>query len=215
MADHSLAGRRVAETGVHVEDYCRYGSQRTRRWSAKRASHRHGDRERYYRSLFNFFANRPTLREEADDLVQDTFARAFKQIDKYGFKSSFGAWLRTIGENVWKNAVRDRRRIRRGGLVGSFETFDDDTVTLPASEDRPPSPEEQALAAERTQVLGKALASLPPGMRVCTELRLGHLQYQEIADVTGIGLGTVRSQLFEARKRLRPILDRYFSGTDI
>jgi DNA-directed RNA polymerase specialized sigma24 family protein len=53
-------------------------------------------------------------------------------------------------------------------------------------------------------------------MRRCTELRLlADLKYQEIASLTGIGLNSVRSQLFEARQRLKPILDHYFQGADL
>jgi RNA polymerase sigma factor (sigma-70 family) len=65
-------------------------------------------------------------------------------------------------------------------------------------------------------VLRDAIESLPPGMRQCTELRLfADLKYQEISRITGIGLNSVRSQLFEARQRLKPVLDHYFQGADL
>jgi len=175
---------------------------------------------RYYRSLFRFFANRPALREEADDLAQETLLRAFEKIETYGFESNFEAWLRRISENVWKNAVRKRRMPRRDAAVESLDAIDEeggegDGPRRTVFTDEMPTPEQQALTAEKTRVLLAALDELPQGMRRCTELRLAEdLKYQEIADMIGIGLSSVRSQLFEARKRLRPILDRYFTDAD-
>jgi len=65
-------------------------------------------------------------------------------------------------------------------------------------------------------VLKEAIEGLPPGMRRCAELQLfGELKYQEIADLTGIGLNSVRSQLFEVRQRLKPVLETYFQGADL
>jgi RNA polymerase sigma-70 factor (ECF subfamily) len=166
---------------------------------------------RFFRPLRNFFANRPALREEAEDLAQATLQRAFERIHQYRpeAEASFGAWLRTIAENVWRNAVRERLAVKRA-LPG-------EPAELPAeSQDESPNPEQAALAHERTRVLREALESLPPGMRRCTELRLvDDLKYQEIASLTGIGLNSVRSQLFEARQRLKPILDHYFQGADL
>lgn len=175
----------------------------------------------YYRPLFYFFANQQRLREDADDLAQETLLRAFEKIHTYDFRSDLIGWLRRIAENVWRNALRSRQTLRRGGFQMSLATSDDDSGAIPVPEqplfgEPPPNPEQQALQTERCRVLETALAALPAGMRRCTELRLGHdLKYEEIATVMGIGLGSVRSQLFEARKRLRPVLDRYFSGAEL
>ncbi len=175
---------------------------------------------RFYRPLFKFFANQPALREEADDLTQDTLFRAFENIGKYSSETCFGAWLRRIGENVWKNAVRKKQSARRGAPLESLAAIAEESAAAdqhqaPVFAQKLRTPEQLALTAERTRVLHEALDELPPGMRRCTELRLGHdLKYQEIADVTGIGLNSVRSQLFEARKRLRPVLDSYFNDAD-
>src|SRR3954451_3598584 len=70
----------------------------------------------FYRPLFRFFANQPALREEAEDLTQVTLFRAYEKIDQYRFEASFSAWVRQIGENVWKNAVRARQAAKRALL---------------------------------------------------------------------------------------------------
>jgi RNA polymerase sigma-70 factor (ECF subfamily) len=167
---------------------------------------------RFYAPLRTFFANRPALQDEAEDLAQATLFRAFERIHLYRPEAdaSFAAWLRAIAENVWKNSVRERLAVKRVLPGEAVEAAEE------PSRDERPNPEEVLLAHERTRVLQEALESLPPGMRRCTELRLfADLKYQEIANITGIGLNSVRSQLFEARQRLKPVLDHYFQGADL
>jgi RNA polymerase sigma-70 factor (ECF subfamily) len=173
---------------------------------------------RYYRPLFTFFSNRPALHNEADDLAQATLARAFENLHQYRREASFEAWLWKIGVNVWKNEVRDRLTDKRQALAQAqgltAEVEGEISPSLLSAE--PLDPEKTALAAERTRVLQEAIEALPPGMRRCTELRVfGDLPDREISNVTGIGLSSVRSQLFEARKRLRPILEAYFRGAEL
>ncbi|MES1244623.1 MAG: sigma-70 family RNA polymerase sigma factor [Acidobacteriota bacterium] len=169
---------------------------------------------RLLRPLTTFFANRPALKEQADDLAQDTLLRVYTKIDQYRFEAAFSTWVRQIAENVWKNAVRDLQAAKRGAPAEALDSAEDETGSLKVA-DPAPTPEARALAAERTRVLRSALDRLPEGMRLCTELRLvSDLKYREISEVTGIGLDTVRSQLFEARKRLKPVLEQYFQDMD-
>jgi len=181
---------------------------------------------RYYRSLYHFFANRPALREDADDLANEALERVYEGLHQYTHEAgaSFHSWLWTIAENVWKNAVRERTAAKRtlpGQAVDLPADGARDPVTTSSARPVPqprnglPDPEQAVLAYERTRVLRQAIEALPPGMRRCIELRLlRDLQYQEIANVTGIGLNSVRSQLFEARQRLKSVLDDYFQGAD-
>jgi RNA polymerase sigma-70 factor (ECF subfamily) len=176
---------------------------------------------RFYQPLHGFFANRPALREEADDLVQATLVRAFQRIRQYRPEehAGFAAWLWTVAENVWKNAVRERTAQKRSlpgeavELDAAGESPAGSPRAVPAS--TAPDPERAALDRERTRVLQDAIEGLPAGMRKVTELRLFQdLQYEEIARIQGVGTNSVRSQLFEARKRLKPVLDDYFQGVE-
>jgi len=173
---------------------------------------------RFYRPLFNFFSNQRLLREEADDLVQITFVRAYEKIHQYRFEARFQSWLLQIGENVWRNAVREKQAAKRAARLEHLDPTDFESEKMASAAsiaDKGPNPEEMALEGERQHVLRKAIDSLPPGMQLCTKLLLfAGLKYREISDVTGIGLNTVRSQLFEARKRLKPVLGKYFQGID-
>lgn len=169
---------------------------------------------RYRRSLFAFFSRQSTLREEAEDLAQQTLFRAYENIHQYRFEARFQTWLRQIGENVWRNAVRERQAAKRDARLEPLDPTGQDEEAASVV-DAAPTPEQTVLAEERRRVLRAAIDSLPPGMRLCTRLRLfADLKYREISAVTGISLDTVRSQLFEARQRLKLVLDEYFQGVD-
>lgn len=174
---------------------------------------------KFWKPLHAFFSNRPDLRNQADDLTQATLLKVYEKIGTFRFESAFSTWLRTIAENLWKNAVRDLRAAKRGAPAESLDSAADEDRKVPASlevVDGTPTPEQAVLAAEGVRMLREAIESLPPGMRQLTELRLfADLKYREIADATGIGLNSVRSQLFEARKRLKPVLDEYFHGAEL
>lgn len=169
-------------------------------------------------SLYLFFAHQSALRDEAEDLAQETLHLAFQNLHQYRGAGSFTTWVRKIGEHLWTNTVKNRRALKRGPEVTCLDEAspgqeDGLAVRQPVFARRAPNPEERALAAERKRVLRQALETLPPGMRRCMELRLLHdFKYREIAEVTGVGLNAVRSQLWEARERLRPVLESYFPG---
>ena len=173
----------------------------------------------YLKPLFTFFSNRPPLREQADDLTQTTLIRVLEKIEQYHFEAPFYAWLWRIAENIWKNEMRDRMAAKRSAPVEPLEVVvEGEGEPLPAVArvaDAEPTPEELTLAHEKERVLRHAIEALPPGMKAVAELRLyNDLKYREIADATGIGINSVRSQLFEARKRLQPVLDEYFQGVE-
>lgn len=172
---------------------------------------------RFLPSLTRFFSHQSALREEAEDLAQTTLLRAYEKIHLYRFEARFHTWLRQIGENVWLNAVRETRAVKRAAQLEPLDlTGAEGGDLLSRIADDAPTPEQAALAEEQMRVLQQAVEALPPGMRQCTELRVyADLQYQEISDVTGIGLNSVRSQLFEARKKLKPVLAKYFQGADL
>lgn len=172
---------------------------------------------RFLPPLTRFFSHQTALREEAEDLAQTTLLRAYEKIHLYRFEARFQTWLRQIGENVWLNAVRETRAVKRAARIEPLDPAGSEGRDAPLHiADDAPTPEQAALAEEQMRVLQQAVEALPPGMRQCTELRVyADLQYQEISDVTGIGLNTVRSQLFEARKRLKPLLTKYFQGVDL
>lgn len=130
--------------------------------------------------------------EEAQDLVQETFLRAFAGFDRFQPGTNLRAWLFTILNRVRVDALR--RRLRRPLEV----ELPDDALTVPPSQERFESGIED---------LERALAGLPEAYRVAVVLRDVHeLSYQEIAQALDIALGTVMSRIHRGRALLREAL---------
>jgi RNA polymerase sigma-70 factor (ECF subfamily) len=132
---------------------------------------------------------------DAEDLVQETFLRAYRAIDRYQAGSNARAWLLTILQRVRTDAFRRRQRRPR-------------TVELPdaGSEIAAVPPPQDALASGYED-LERALAALPESLRSAVVLRdLQELSYAEIAAVLGVPVGTVMSRIHRGRALLRAAL---------
>lgn len=167
---------------------------------------------RFRRPLYNFFVNRGFSREESHDLTQETFLEAFRSFHRFRGHARLETWLFAIARNVWRLDLRRRSREKRSAVqeISLDGMTEREHLFLALSE----VPAHNALAAgepldrflgkERAKLLRTAVASLPGQMRGCMVLRLVHgLKYEEIAGVLQISIGTVKSQLSEARVRLR------------
>jgi len=131
--------------------------------------------------------------EDADDLVQETFLRAFRHLDRLRDPGSFGSWcLSTL-----RRLAVDRAR--RG------EVPVDEAALLESTPDPDPGPEEGLLAAELRQAVREQLAALPPGrQREVFRLRFAEgLPVREIAARLGLHAGTVKVHLFRGTRLLR------------
>jgi RNA polymerase sigma factor (sigma-70 family) len=143
-------------------------------------------------------------REEAEDVVQDAYVRAFAAFAETHVHA-IKPWLLTIVRNVAYRALQNRKRYGNVvQLAGDLGHDLQDLQELPASE---PSPELQLIAASERQRLFDALAMLPVAQREVIVLReLEGQSYAEIAHVTGVPIGTVMSRLALARAGLRNAL---------
>ena len=138
---------------------------------------------------------------EAEDLVQDTFVRAYRAVGRFRGDSTFRTWLHRIAVNVVRShAVRRNSRGVRHGL--ERDEGDDETAI-----DRMTTYEDLEDAVVRRRMIDQALARLPPDQRLLITLRdVQGLDYREIAVITGLPIGTVESRIFRGRRRLRPML---------
>jgi len=136
-------------------------------------------------------------REDAEEAIQDAFVRAFKALPRFEWKSSFSTWLYRIVYNVCVT------RLGRKGeaLVQSLEEGIDETLDVP-SETLPPDLEYES--AEFVKIVEQEIESLPLLYgSVCTLFFLSELSYDQIVEVTGLPLGTVKVRLFRGRQILR------------
>jgi len=157
------------------------------------------------RSLILSLVGRP---EEADDIVQQVFIRAFRSLSGFGGRSSFYTWLYRVALNTTTDFRRKKVRLRKRESL----ELDDDNPDRPALQVPAPAeegPEESLYRKELAGIIGQAMQSLSEEHRQVLVLReMQGLNYQEIADTVGIELGTVMSRLFYARRRLAEILQR-------
>lgn len=163
--------------------------------------------EMHYRRVFAFFAGKGFPEEECNDLVQETFLRAFTKLGTFRGECRFTTWLFQIMGNVRSNALRDRAAQKRQGQEVPLEVLADpespgELVRGLAVEE--PSSLDRILASERSRRLRNAIQGLPNQMRRCVELRVEQdLKYRDIAEALEVSIDTVKAHLFQARHILR------------
>ena len=140
--------------------------------------------------------------ELAQDIAQEAFVKAFKNIEKFRGDSSFYTWIYRIAINTAKNLLSSKAR--------SSEVYDDEIIELKLSESAvtTENPENILEAEELRSKMMDAIQSLPDDIRTTLSLReFDGLSYEEIADVQNCPIGTVRSRIHKGRE----ILDKTFS----
>jgi RNA polymerase sigma-70 factor (ECF subfamily) len=137
---------------------------------------------------------------DAEDLVQEAFIRAYRAIDRFRGESTFNTWLHRIAVNVIRTHAARRRR-----ALPLTTAHDDDGEPMIT---RVMSGEDLESAVVRRRMIDQALATLSDDARLAVTLRdVQGLDYQEIALIVGVPIGTVESRIFRARRRLRPLLE--------
>ncbi len=137
--------------------------------------------------------------DDVEDLVQETFIKAFKALPRFQFSYTFSAWIYRIASN---NTI-DFLRKKRFQMVSIDQPFGEDEDQYIDIKDTSHTPEVELISLERKEILAKAISDLPQNYRVIVQLRhQEELEYSEIASKLNIPLGTVKAHLFRARKLL-------------
>jgi RNA polymerase sigma-70 factor, ECF subfamily len=153
--------------------------------------------ERHRRRIYSLVC-RLASPAEADDLAQDVFIAAYRTLPRFRGEAAFSTWLYRIAVHVCSHYVRKRRL----DLTELDETQPDDN--------RFRDPEQSAISGELQDRVREAIESLPYKLRVVVVLRDLHgLSYDEIAQIVGCPIGTVRSRLHYATQKLTVVLRPY------
>ncbi len=146
---------------------------------------------------------------DAEDLVQDTYARAFRFEERYEPGTNLRAWLFRILYNTFVN--RYRRRSRERELLGEMERHElQDSIVSDQALYALAHPEEDYLSRLVSAEVLTALESLPEDYRnVVMWADVYEMSYKEIADIVGCPVGTVMSRLFRGRQKLKQVLFDY------
>lgn len=163
--------------------------------------------ERFQRPVFTLIARMVGDAMTAEDLAQETFLKAFRRLSTYDRERKFSSWLFKIAHNTTLDHLRrhapDAIPLERPGEDegggGPAAVLADETLR---------SPEATAQRGDLAAALGAAVAALRPEYREIVLLRYQEeLAYQEIAEVTALPLGTVKTHLHRARKELMAALE--------
>lgn len=157
----------------------------------------------YQRRIYNVALRLTSDKDEAADLTQETFVRAFRAWGDFRRQSQVYTWLYRILINLNKDRVaREAKKREREISFESTEDWDRKSHHPSSFQDR--SPSELVEGADFQKDLANAIHELPPGYKECIILReLEGLSYDEIAHVMGITTEAVRSRLARARQQLR------------
>ncbi len=166
--------------------------------------------ERYQRKVFNICYGMVRNRDDAMDLVQETFVKVFRNLGRFKGDSSFYTWVYRIAKNAGIDHIRKAKRNRTvdyDDAIRRDENVEDDTL-LPSALGINP-----ARVMARKELLGRiedALGELSDNHREVIILReVQGLSYQEIADIAEISIGTVMSRLHHARRNMQALLADY------
>lgn len=170
--------------------------------------------ESYCRPVNRYFARRGCSREECQDLTQDTFMGVYKGMGSYRNESSIETWLFVIAANIWRNWLRSKSAQKRAAAEVSLDVpgSREDQGLLGILKSADTGALQKLLSTESFRALREELEDFPPRMRFCFLLRFhSGLKYKEIATIMEISVETVKSQLFQARMRLKENLGDHFS----
>ena len=180
---------------------------------------KNGDKEafnllvlKYQRKVGRLVRRLVSNSDEADDVVQDAFIKAYRALPQFRGDSAFYTWLYRIAVNTAKNHLvsRGKRPISLSELTsneGDDESFEVPVVTIDNN-----TPEAELMSRQIAEAVNRAVSALPEELRTALSLReIDGLSYEEIAEAMNCPIGTVRTRIFRAREavaaELKPLLN--------
>lgn len=153
--------------------------------------------ERYQSRLFALTRNYTRNSVDIEDIVQDTFLKAYRRLDSFDHRSSFYTWIYRIATNTILDVLKRRGR-------SPVQAVEDPELVGEAAPTECPAPSAELEEKEVSEITQEVLEHLPEIFKCVLVMREFHgLAYQEIADTLGISIGTVESRLFRARARFK------------
>lgn len=164
--------------------------------------------DRYKVRLYNYLLRLLRDPDEAEETAQETFVKAFVHADKYKTIARFSTWLYTIATNLVRNKLRARKRAPRFISLWSRNPESEEESAPVDLLDTSRQPDVEFNDKELGEIINEAIARIPEKYRTSFVLReVNQLSYEEIAAVTGLKLGTVRSRINRARSWFRRVIE--------
>jgi RNA polymerase sigma-70 factor (ECF subfamily) len=161
---------------------------------------------RYHVRLLNFIYRTIGDRDRAEDLVQETFIRVYRHLHRFDQTKKFSTWAYTIASNLAKNELRNRSRNPLVLFQTCKKNWESDHRPL-EWEDNTYRPDDLYRKRHLKEMVDRAVEQLPEHHRVVFVLReMEGKTYEEISEITGVNLGTVKSRLNRARNNFAQIV---------
>lgn len=165
---------------------------------------------RYDGRVFRIAQHLTHNREDAEDVVQEAFLKAFLHLGQFREDARFSTWLIRIAINEGLITLRKRRPIMEVSIDDNFQS-EEDNLPLDVP-DWAPNPEQLYRAAELREILRNTLQELSPGLRVVFVLRdIEGLSLEETAETLQLSVAAVKARLFRGRLQVRGGLSKYFN----
>jgi RNA polymerase sigma-70 factor, ECF subfamily len=147
--------------------------------------------------------------QDRSDLAQEVWIRVYRNVGRLNEPEKFKGWLSRIATNLFYDELRKRKRVRPPISIDAPHALEDGEREWEIAADKP-GPEEELATGEFYDRLREAIAELPEVFRTTIVLReIEGMAYEEIAEITGVSLGTVKSRIARARYRLQTELQGY------
>jgi RNA polymerase sigma-70 factor, ECF subfamily len=173
--------------------------------------------KRHERTVYAFLYKLAPDHADPADMAQEVFIRIWRGIHKLQNPRVFKAWLRQIVTNIFYDELR--KRVRQPSMTSLDEPFDNGEDRDTGTRDLPdcaPGPAELCLGKELRTHVQQALTTLPINYRMAVELRdIKGCSYDEIATLTKVELGTVKSRIARGRAQVQSILTPYLDSEDL
>ncbi len=162
--------------------------------------------EKYQQQIFNLLFHYTGRKEDVEDLAQEVFIKVYTHLADFETRAAFRTWLYRIALNASIDHSR-KLKLRRMLSLDGLTDWAKERLTF---QNATSSPHQSAEQSELKQQIQAGLDRLPEDFRRALVLRdMEGLEYEEIAEITGWNLGTVKSRLFRGRQRLREFLEPY------
>ncbi|MBW4577478.1 MAG: sigma-70 family RNA polymerase sigma factor [Aphanothece sp. CMT-3BRIN-NPC111] len=150
--------------------------------------------------------------QDRADIAQEAWIRVYRNIKRLNEPEKFRGWLSRISTNLFYDELRKRKRVSHPLSLDARRQVGDGEMDWEIASDAP-SPDEDLTTREFYDQLREAIADLPEVFRTTIILReIEGMAYEEIAEITGASLGTVKSRIARARSRLQSQLKNYLDG---
>ena len=168
--------------------------------------------ERHSRPLFRLAFRMTGNQHDAEDVVQESFLRAYRQLGKFDERASFGTWLYRIATNCSLDVMRSRKRRSKQEAApeADFSEMEDPVLSLPSGD---PTPDRMAMSGEVRERVAEAMDELSASERTAFVLRhFEGMRIEDVSRVLGCQPGAAKHSVFRAVQKLRRALEPFLNG---